>query len=132
MSDTDKILKQLLKGQEQFQKSQEKILKTQEQFQKSQDKMQDNMSRMQEDISLIKTQQKEHGEILSSLKSASEFHKADIDNLTHQVAEVQGTVKNLSDKMDKNFSDLNETNKSLLEMYGEHEAEIRTLRRKPV
>jgi predicted nucleic acid-binding Zn-ribbon protein len=111
MSDTDKILKQLLKGQEQFQKSQEK---------------------MQEDISLIKTQQKEHGEILSSLKSASEFHKADIDNLTHQVAEVQGTVKNLSDKMDKNFSDLNETNKSLLEMYGEHEAEIRTLRRKPV
>jgi predicted nucleic acid-binding Zn-ribbon protein len=111
MSDTDKILKQLLKGQEQFQKSQEK---------------------MQEDISLIKTQQKEHGEILSSLKSASEFHKAGIDNLTHQVTEVQGTVKNLSDKMDKNFSDLNETNKSLLEMYGAHEAEIRTLRRKPV
>lgn len=118
MSDTDKILKQILKGQEQFQKFQEK--------------MQNNINKIHEDIGLIKTQQKEHGEILSALKSASEFHKAGVDNLTHQVAEIQGTVKNMSDKMDKNFSDLNETNKSLLEMYGTHEAEIRTLRRKPV
>lgn len=118
MSDTDKILNQILKGQEQFQKTQEK--------------MQNNIIKIQENMDLIKTQQKEHGQILSALKSASEVHKGDVDNLTHQIAELQGTVKNLSGEMSQKFSDLNETNKSLLEMYGAHEAEIRTLRRKPV
>lgn len=118
MSDTDKILNQILKGQEQFQKTQEK--------------MQNSIIKIQEDMDLIKTQQKEHGQILSALKCTSEVHKADVDNLTHQVAEIQGTVKNMSDNINKNFSDLNETNKSLLEMYGAHEAEIRALRRKPV
>ncbi|MFL0197130.1 hypothetical protein ACJDU8_16425 [Clostridium sp. WILCCON 0269] len=118
ISDTDKILKQILKGQEQFQKSQEK--------------MQNNINEIQEDLSLIKTQQKEHGQILSTLKSASEVHKAEVDKLNHQFEEMQGIIKNLSNKMDENFSELKETNKSLLEMYGSHEAEIRTLRRKPV
>jgi len=59
-------------------------------------------------------------------------HKAEADELNYQVAELQGTVKDISNKMDENFSELKETNKFLLEMYGSHEAEIRTLRRKPV
>lgn len=85
-----------------------------------------------QELSPIKSQTSENTQILKALEHSSEIHKADIDNLTHQVAEIQGTVKNMSDEMSQNFSELNETNKSLLEMYGTHEAEIRTLRRKPV
>ncbi len=87
---------------------------------------------LKDELCPIKSQLNENTQILKALEHSSQIHKADVDNLTHQVAEIQGTVKNMSDKMDKNFSDLNETNKSLLEMYGTHEAEIRTLRRKPV
>ncbi|MFL0198085.1 hypothetical protein ACJDU8_21325 [Clostridium sp. WILCCON 0269] len=63
MSDTNKILKQILNNQEQMQRLQEK---------------------MQEDINLIKIHQKEHDQILSSLKPGTEFHKSNADNLTHK------------------------------------------------
>lgn len=94
--------------------------------------LKDELCPIKSQLDALESQTSENTQILKALEHSSEIHKADIDNLTHQVAEIQGTVKNMSDKMDKNFSDLNETNKSLLEMYGTHEAEIRTLRRKPV
>ncbi|WP_123053103.1 hypothetical protein [Clostridium sp. JN-1] len=87
---------------------------------------------LRQELSPIKSQLNESTQILKALEHNSEVHKTDISNLTHQVAELQGTVKNMSNNIDKNSSDLNETNKSLLEMYGAHEAEIRTLRRKSV
>ncbi|RMD04943.1 hypothetical protein D9O40_00920 [Clostridium autoethanogenum] len=87
---------------------------------------------LKDELSPIKSQLNENTEILRALEHSAEIHKADTDNLTHQIAQLQGTVKNLSGEMSQKFSDLNETNKSLLEMYGAHEAEIRTLRRKPV
>ena len=87
---------------------------------------------LKDELYPIKSQLNENTQILKALEHSSQIHKSDIDNLTHQVAELHGTVKNISNNIDKNFSDLNETNKSLLEMYGTHEAEIRTLRRKPV
>jgi len=82
----------------------------------------DDLTHSQE---LMGIQLHEHGSILSSLQKASEFHKADIDNLRHQIAA-------LSAQMKSGFRDILETQKSLLEMYGEHEAEIRKLKRKPV
>ncbi|WP_368488293.1 hypothetical protein [Clostridium sp. BJN0013] len=63
MSDTSKMVKQILNNQEKFQRIQEKI---------------------QEDINLIKIQQKKYEEILFSLKSTPEFHKPHVDNLTHK------------------------------------------------
>ena len=50
---------------------------------------------------LIQTQIKEHGEILSALKTASEFHKADVDNLTHQTAQMSGDVKTIKNAVTK-------------------------------
>ena len=50
---------------------------------------------MKSDITLIKTQHKEHNETLSSLQTASEFHKADTDNLTHQIAQVLGDISTI-------------------------------------
>lgn len=64
MSDTSKMVKQILNNQENFQKIQEKI---------------------QEDINLIKIQQKEQEEILFSLKSTSpQFYSPHAANLTHK------------------------------------------------
>lgn len=67
-----------------------------------------------EDIALIKIQQKEHVEILGSLKTASEFHKADVDNLTHQIAGVYGdlnAVKSAVAKGEKAYDFLQNFNK---------------------
>jgi len=44
---------------------------------------------------LVCTQLKEHGAILSALQHSAEGHKADIDNLTHQVANLTGDIKSV-------------------------------------
>lgn len=87
---------------------------------------------IQSQINGLQSQTSENTQILKALEHNSQMHKAEINKLNHQFAELQDTVKNISSKMDENFSELKETNRSLLEMYGSHEAEIRTLRRKPV
>ena len=57
------------------------------------EQMKGYMKEMQGDMKLVKTQLKEQGELLGSLKTASKFHKADIDNLTHQVANMSSELK---------------------------------------
>ena len=76
-------------------------------------------------LEFVQTQLKEHGQILSALIHASEVHKADNDKLAHQVAHLSGELK-------EGFKEVTEIQKSLLEMYGSHEAEIRALKRRPV
>ena len=75
------------------------------------EQMQGDMKQMQGDMKLVKTQLNEHGEILSSLKTASEFHKADIDNLTHQIVNIAGElkaeIKATNSKIDTIAKDLN-------------------------
>ncbi|MBW9156696.1 hypothetical protein [Clostridium tagluense] len=73
--------------------NEDKILKILGQMQGDMQNMQGDMQNMQGDMKLIKIQLKEHGEILNSLKVAAEFHKADIDNLTHQVVNISGELK---------------------------------------
>jgi uncharacterized coiled-coil DUF342 family protein len=107
----DEVLKQIL--------SELKDIKS------TQNKTNEKIDNIESDISIIKTQVKEHNQILSSVQKASEFHKADIDNLTHQVAQLSGDVKS-------NHSELTEVVQSLVEMYGHHEVDIRALKRKPV
>lgn len=63
--------------------------------------MKTDINSLKEDMGLVKTQLKEHGSMLSALKTASEVHKADIDNLTHQVA-------NLSQEMKSGFKEVNQ------------------------
>lgn len=53
------------------------------------------LDKLDEGQKLIKTQLKEHGDVLSALKTNAEFHKSDIDNLTHSVAELSGDVKSI-------------------------------------
>jgi predicted nucleic acid-binding Zn-ribbon protein len=80
---------------------------------------------IEQDVKLIKIQQSEHGELIHSLVHSSEVQKAQYDALQMEVAKLSG-------EMNKGFSDITEVQKSLLEMYGDHEAKIRILQRKPV
>ena len=73
--------------------NEDKILKILEQIQGDMKQIQGDVKETQGDMKLVKTQLKEHGEILSSLKVATEFHKSDIDNLTHQIANLSSELK---------------------------------------
>jgi uncharacterized protein (UPF0335 family) len=80
---------------------------------------------MKTDIKLIKTQQSEQGEILQAVRHAQEVQKAQNDKFEVELAKLSG-------KMDQGFSDVVEVQKALLEMYGEHEAVIRIMRKRSV
>ncbi len=107
MNNEDKILKILEQMQGDMKEMQDDI----KEIQGDMKEMQGDMKEMQGDMKLVKTQLKEHGEMLSSLKIASEFHKADIDNLTHQVAnmsaELKAEIKETNLKIDSIVKDLN-------------------------
>ncbi len=87
------------------------------------DRIETQQSEISSRLDRIEAQQSENTQLIQALIHASEVHKADIDNLTHQVA-------HLSREMKAGFKELTEVSKSLLEMYGEHEAEIRTIKRR--
>ena len=98
--------------------NEDKILKILEQMQGDMKEMKGDIKEVQGDVKslkvdmkLVKTQLNEHGEMLSSLKVASEFHKADIDNLTHQLvniaSELKAEIKETNLKIDKIAKDLN-------------------------
>lgn len=99
---------------------------------KDEEKILSILEKISESIDLIKTQQKEHGEILSSLTKAAEFHKADIDKLTIEVAHISEEMKTGFEKINERLVIIEEDNKSLQEITGEHEISIRSLRRKVV
>lgn len=80
--------------------NEDKILRILEQIQV-------DVKQTQGDMQFVKIQLKEHGEMLNSLKVASEFHKADMDNLTHQPANISGELKETNLKIDKIAKDLN-------------------------
>jgi archaellum component FlaC len=87
--------------------------------------MKGEISEMKTDIKLIKTHQSEQGEILQAVRHAQEVQTAQNDRLEIEVAQLSG-------KMEQGFSDVVEVQKALLEMYGEHEAVIRIMRRRSV
>ena len=55
---------------------------------------------------LMYIQLKEHGGILSALQHAAEVHKADIDNLTHQAANLAGGIKSIKQMQDEHTQQL--------------------------
>jgi chromosome segregation ATPase len=69
---------------------------------------------------------------VKDLKESRQQLNSKIDTIQTQTAQSTEDLSALSAKMDQGFSDVVEVQKSLLEMYGEHEAKIRTLRRMPV
>lgn len=82
----EKILQQILSKLDSLEKGQANLEKRQANLEKGQ-------VATNEEIRLIHSQLTEHGAILGALQHASEVHKADMDNLTHQVSGVSGEVK---------------------------------------
>lgn len=85
------------------------------------DNLEGRFDNLEIQVDIIKTQQQENNQILRALEHKAEVHKAEMDNLKHQLAKIEGTV-----------NDIKENQKSIYELLGEHEVAIRTLRRKPV
>lgn len=77
--------------------------------------------KLETEVDSIKSQQWENSQILRALEHKADVHKAEMDNLHHQLAKIEGTV-----------NEIREDQKSIHELLGEHEVAIRTLRRKPV
>jgi predicted nucleic acid-binding Zn-ribbon protein len=84
----EKILQQILSKLDSLEKGQANLEKRQANLEKGQ-------VATNEEIRLIHSQLTEHGAILGALQHASEVHKADMDNLTHQVSGVSGEVKTI-------------------------------------
>ena len=64
------------------------------------DAIEEKVSNIQEDVGSIKCQQKENTKILRVLEHKADVHKAEMDNLTHDVAELQGGIEDIKSKLD--------------------------------
>jgi hypothetical protein len=85
----------------------------------------EKLNNMEQSQKTMEKTQNYHSEMFGALIHAQETQKAQLDKLEMELAKVSG-------KMDQGFSDVVEVQKSLIEMYGQHETEIHTLRRRPV
>jgi len=81
------------------------------------------LKRVEDKTDIIDTQVKENTQILKALQHSSQVHKAKIDKLSITIAKEVGKIKKQIKNIDKKIESLEETNKSIMEMYGEHEAE---------
>lgn len=88
--------------------------------------MEDMLKQILSEIGSIKEQVSENTQILKALEHKVDVIKAEQENMKHDMAEIKGDLKAIKDDV----SNLNESQASLIEMYGEHEVFIRTLRRK--
>jgi len=67
------------------------------------DNIETKVSNIQKDISSIehiKGQQEENSKILRALEHKTDVHKAEMDNLIHNVAELQGGMEDIKSKLD--------------------------------
>ncbi len=82
-------------------------------------KLEDGQAELKLEVNNIKGQLEENTAILRALEHKTDVHKAEMDNLNHRVANLEGIVKEIRDDQ-----------KSFFEIIGEHDVSIRTLRRR--
>ena len=81
--------------------------------------LEQGMGGLRQDIDGLKSQVNENAQILKALEHKVDVIKAEQESMKYDIAEIKGGMEDLKD-----------TQNSLLEMYGEHEAHFRTLRRR--
>lgn len=99
-------------------------------IQKDQKETNTRLKRVEGKTDIIETQVKENTDILKSLRRSSEVHKAEIDKVNIVIAKEAGGLKKEIKNLDSKLSVLGDTNKSLSQVYGEHEIQIRNIKRK--
>lgn len=123
----EKEILEVLKVMQSDIKTMQSDMKTMKNEQKETNK---RLERVENKTDVIEVQVKENTQILKALQHSSQVHKAEIDKfnitLVKESGELKKQIKNVEDRM----SSLEETNKSIMEMYGEHEVEIRKIRRR--
>lgn len=90
--------------------------------------MEDDINSMKGDIKSIKTLQEEDHLILKALEHKAEINKAEHDKIINNLAHLNGKITNMKNTL----KSIKEDNKSIIEVLGEHEISIRTLKRRPV
>jgi uncharacterized protein YoxC len=92
---------------------------------KFQDLVLNHLAKLTQEITEVKLDVKD-------LKESQQQLQSKVDTIQTQTAQLTEDLSVLSAKMNHGFSDVVEVQKSLLEMYDDHEAAIRILRRMPV
>jgi len=87
MPSTEKLLQQILDSQN----------KTNERL----DNIESRFNTLESKFDGLQPQVQENTQILKALEHSSEVHKAEIDNLTHTVAEISGDVKSIKSAVTK-------------------------------
>lgn len=91
-----------------------------------------HLAKLTQELTELKGGQQQLESKTDSIVSRIDRLETKVDLIQTQTAELTENMSPLSARMDQGFSNVVEVQKSLLEMYGEHEAAIRTLRRVPV
>lgn len=99
-------------------------------MQKNQKETNARLERVENKTDIIETQVKENTEILRTLRHNGEVHKAEIDKVNVLVAKEVGGLKKEVHDLGFKVETLGETHKSLSQVYGEHEIQIRNIKRK--
>lgn len=73
-----------------------KILKKVEKI----DDLEKQLNKINEKVDRIETQQGENTKILQALEHASKVHKAELDKIIHQIAEISGTQEKIKEDME--------------------------------
>ena len=108
-----------------------KVMQSDMEIMKNEQKETNNrLERVENKTNIIEVQTRENTEILKALQHNSQVHKAEIDKLNITLAKEAGDLKKQIKNLEDRIFSLEETNKSIMEMYGEHEVEIRKIRRK--
>ena len=87
------------------------------------------------EIKSLKKGQDELKDDVGTLKDDVSTLKDDVQNLkrvTNAISEQTATLTEFRTEINEKFDTMIENQKSLFEMYGEHEVEIRNIRRRPV
>ncbi|MDI3547526.1 MAG: hypothetical protein PWR10_1178 [Halanaerobiales bacterium] len=64
------------------------------------DDLEEKLNEINEKVDRIETQQGENTKILQALEHASKVHKAELDKLTHQIAEISGTQEKIKEDIE--------------------------------
>ena len=93
MKNDENILKQILAKLDSLEKGQANLEKGQASLEKGQANLEKGQANLEKGQAITNARLDEHYQILRALEHASTVHKADIDNLTHQVAGLSGEIK---------------------------------------
>ena len=91
----DEILRQLLEGQKQLVAGQQRIELRLDKVDQRFDKIDERLDKVEQRFDRIEVQQEESTEFIKALLHHSEYQKAQMDQLLHVTARIEGEIKSI-------------------------------------